>query len=286
MEELITRTTAAPVRTFKDARLNAAAEKLLKLHSKSAGTISKAYETASSALQNFNREAAEILGKVAAEKSYTLDGFKDIKDFAINGLNFDPRKVYTLVSAGAMYNAENVHENVKALSPDNYEAVKSVGLEALNAAAADGVDFASMTQKQLKEYAAEHKPDKPRKPRVMPLFDITIYGTDKVLSGYNSADMETALREMISPESPDSVEVLKLPSLKEPVENLSGDMPVEREVKRFLYMGNGRTLVAEFRPAVKLKTEKARKADKDRADMIQRMRDNGLSEEQIAAIIG
>ena len=209
-----------------------------------------------------------------------------MKDFAVNGLNFDPRKVYTLVSAGKVYNAEGVPDTIKALSPDNYEAVKAVGLEHLKKAAAEGVDFSAMTQKELKEYAAAHKADKPHKPKVMPIFDVTIYGTDKVFHGHNSADIETALREMISPESPDSVEVVKLPSIKEQLPLISGSLPQEREVRRFLYIGNGRAIVAEFRPAVKEKSEKAKKADKDRADMIERMRANGLTEEQIKNIIG
>ena len=286
MEELITRTTAAPVKTFKDPRLNAAAEKLVKLYSKTETNFTKARDAAAAAVESFNREAAVILGKIALEESYKLDGYKDVKDFAVNGLNFDPRKVYTLVSAGKVYNAEGIPETIKALSPDNYEAVKSVGLDHLKKAAAEGVDFSAMTQKELKEYAAAHKADKPHKPKVMPIFDVTIYGTDKVFHGHNSADMETALREMISPESPDAVEVVKLPSIKEQLPLISGSLPQEREVRRFLYIGNGRAIVAEFRPAVKEKSEKAKKADKDRADMIQRMRDNGLTEEQIKAIIG
>ena len=286
MEELITRTTAAPVKTFKDPRLNAAAEKLVKLYSKTETNFTKARDAAAAAVESFNREAAVILGKIALEESYKLDGYKDVKDFAVNGLNFDPRKVYTLVSAGKVYNAEGIPDTIKALSPDNYEAVKAVGLDHLKKAAAEGVDFSAMTQKELKEYAAAHKADKPHKPKVMPIFDVTIYGTDKVFHGHNSADMETALREMISPESPDAVEVVKLPSIKEQLPLISGTLPQEREVRRFLYIGNGRAIVAEFRPAVKEKSEKAKKADKDRADMIQRMRDNGLTEEQIKAIIG
>mgnify|MGYP003293277471 CR=1 FL=1 len=286
MEELITRTNTTPVKTFKDPRLNAAAEKLVKLYNKTETNFSKARDAAAAAVESFNREAAVILGKIAAEESYKADGFKDVKDFAVNGLNFDPRKVYTLVSAGKVYNAEGIPETIKALSPDNYEAVKAVGLEHLKKAAAEGVDFSAMTQKELKEYAAAHKADKPHKPKVMPLFDVTLYGSDKPRHGRAQADVETEIREAINPDAPDSVECVKLPSIKEQIPLVSGTLPQEREVRRYLYIGNGIARVYEFRPAVKEKSEKAKKADKDRADMIQRMRDNGLSEEQIKAIIG
>ena len=286
MEELITRTNTAPIKVFKDPRLNEAAQKLVKLHERKSKDFGKAKEEAQKAVESFNREAGAILGKIALEESYKADGFKDVKDFAVNGLYLDPRQVYTLVSFGKMYNDPEVPESIKGMTPDNFDAVKSVGIEHLKEAAEAGVDFSSMTQRELKEYAKEHKPDKPNKPKVMPIFDVSIYGTDKVFHGHNSADMETALREMISPDAPDSVEVLKLPSIKESLPLISGSLPQEREVRRFLYIGNGRAIVAEFRPAVKEKSEKAKKADKDRADMIQRMRDNGLSEEQIRAIIG
>lgn len=286
MEELITRDTNAPVRTFKDPRLNAAAEKLTKLYSKAQGTYTKAYDTAAAAIETFNRDAAVILGKIAAEESYKEDGFKDVKDFAVNGLNFDPRKVYTLVAAGKVYNAEGIPETIKALSPDNYEAVKAVGLEHLKKAAAEGVNFSAMTQKELREYAAAHKADKPHKTKVMPLFDVTLYGSDKTRHGRAQADVETEIREGINPDAPDSVECIKLPSIKEQIPLISGTLPQEREVRRYLYIGNGIARVYEFRPAVKEKSEKAKKADKDRADMIQRMRDNGLNEEQIKSILG
>lgn len=286
MEELITRTNAAPIKTFKNPALKAAADKLVNLYNKAQGTYAKAYDTAAAAVENFNREAAIILGKIASEESYKEDGFKDVKDFAVNGLNFDARKVYTLVAAGKVYNAEGIPETIKALSPDNYEAVKSVGLDHLKKAAAEGVDFSAMTQKELKEYAAAHKADKPRKPKIMPLFDVTLYGTDKTRHGWSQADVEAEIRESINPDAPDSVECLKLPSIKEPLPTLSGTLPQEREVRRYLYIGNGIARVYEFRPAVKEKSEKAKKADKDREAMIQRMRDNGLTEEQIVAIIG
>ena len=286
MEELITRTTAAPVKTFKDPRLNAAAEKLVKLYNKTETNFTKARDAAAAAVESFNREAAVILGKIAAEESYKLDGYKDVKDFAVNGLNFDPRKVYTLVSAGKVYNAEGIPDTIKALSPDNYEAVKSVGLEHLKKAAAEGVDFSAMTQKELKEYAAAHRADKPHKPKVMPLFDVTLYGSDKTRHGRAQADVETEIREAINPDAPDSVECVKLPSIKEPLPLVSGSLPQEIEVKRFLYLGNGIARVYEFRPVTKQKGEKAKKADEARAAMIQRMKDNGLTDEQIANIIG
>ena len=286
MEELIIRNTTTPIKTFKDARLNEAAQKLVKLHEKQSKSFGKAKEEAQKAVETFNREAGAILGKIAMEESYKQDGFKDVKDFAINGLYLDPRKVYTLVSYGKMYHDPEVPESIKGMTPDNFDAVKSVGIKHLKEAAESGVDFSSMTQKELKEYAKEHRQDKPHKPKVMPIFDVTIYGTDKVFHGHNSADMETALREMISPEAPDSVEVVKLPSIKEQLPLISGSLPQEREVKRFLYMGSGRAIVAEFRPAVKEKSEKAKKADQARADMIERMKANGLTDEQIANIIG
>lgn len=286
MEELITRSTSTPVRTFKDARLNAAADKLLKLYDKSEANISKARDAAANAVQNFNREASIIFGKIAEEKSYTLDGFKDVKDFAVHGLNFDPHKAYTLVAAGKLYNDPNAPATLKALSPDNYEAVKAVGLDHLKKAAAEGVDFAAMTQKELKEYAATHKADKPRKPKVMPLFDVTLYGSDKTRHGRAQADVETEIREAINPDAPDSVECIKLPSVKEQIPLISGKLPQEIEVRRYLYIGNGISRVYEFRPVQKVKGEKAKKADEARAAMIQRMKDNGLTDEQIAAIIG
>lgn len=286
MEELITRTTAAPVKTFKDPRLNAAAEKLVKLYSKTETNFTKARDAASAAVESFNREAAVILGKIALEESYKLDGYKDVKDFAVNGLNFDPRKVYTLVSAGKVYNAEGIPDTIKALSPDNYEAVKAVGLDHLKKAAAEGVDFSAMTQKELKEYAAAHKADKPHKPKVMPLFDVTLYGSDKTRHGRAQADVETEIREAINPDAPDSVECVKLPSVKEQLPLVSGSLPQEIEVRRYLYIGNGIARVYEFRPVTKQKGEKAKKADEARAAMIQRMKDNGLTDEQIANIIG
>lgn len=286
MEELITRNVTAPVRTFKDARLNDAAQKLVKLHEKSTTSFTKAYNTAAAAVETFNREAAVIFGKIAEEKSYTLDGFKDVKDFAVNGLNFDSRKAYTLVSAGKLYNDPEAPESLKALSPDNYEAVKAVGIDNLKKAAAEGVDFSAMTQRELKEYAAEHKAEKPHKTKVMPLFDVTLYGSDKTRHGRSQADVETEIREAINPEAPDSVECVKLPSVKEQLPLVSGTLPQEIEVKRYLYIGNGVARVYEFRPVTKQKGEKAKKADEARAAMIQRMKDNGLTDEQIAAIIG
>jgi len=286
MEELITRNTSTPVKMFKDARLNAAAQTLVRLYNKTETNFSKARDAAAAAVHDFNRQAAVIFGKIAEEKSYTLDGFKDVKDFAVNGLNFDPRKAYTLVSAGKLYNDPEAPETLKALSPDNYEAVKAVGLNELKKAAAAGVDFAGMTQKELKEYAAAHKADKSHKPKVMPLFDVTLYGSDKTRHGRAQADVETEIREAINPDTPDTVECIKLPSVKEQLPLISGNLPQEIEVRRYLYIGNGISRVYEFRPVQKVKGEKAKKADEARAAMIQRMKDNGLTDEQIAAIIG
>ena len=286
MEELIIRDVNAPVKAFKDARLNAAAKKLMDLYDKTESSFSKAREAATTAVQTFNREAAIIFGKIAEEKSYTLDGFKDVKDFAVNGLNFDSRKAYTLVAAGKLYNDLEAPATLKALSPDNYEAVKAVGLDELKKAAAEGVDFSAMTQKELKEYAASHKADKSHKPKVMPLFDVTLYGSDKVRHGRAQADVETEIREAINPDAPDTVECIKLPSVKEQLPLISGNLPQEIEVRRYLYIGNGISRVYEFRPVQKVKGEKAKKADKARAAIIQRMKDNGLTDEQIANIIG
>lgn len=286
MEELITRNVSKPVPTFKDARLTAAADKLVKLYDKSSVNLSKARDAAAAAVASFNREAALILGKVAEEKSYTLDGFKDVKDFAVRGLSFDAHKAYTLVAAGKLYMDKEAPEALKRLSPDNYEAVKSVGLEHLKEATAAGVDFAGMTQKQLKEYAACHKPEKKHKSTVLPLFDVTLYGSDKTRHARSQADVETEIREGINPDAPDTVECVKLPSYKEQLPNLSGSLPVEIEVKRFLYIGNGIARVYEFRPLQKAKSEKAKKADADRDAMVERMRKLGLSEEDIAKIVG
>ena len=288
--ELITRNAAAPAPVFKDKRLTAAAAELISLYEKEGASFKEASLNAAAAVDTFNRKAAEILGKVAAEKSYEKDGFKDVKDFAVRGLSFDARKVYTLIAAGRVYNDKEAPEALKKLSPANYEAIKAVGYDALKAAAAEGTDFASMTQKELKEYAASHKADKkPSKPRVLPTYDAHIYGSSRTFYGLLQADLELTIRNELSPDKPDEVECLSIPSYEEELPLLSGALPQKVKVTRFLYIGNGRTLVLELRPhdAARANAEKLKAAEKAKeADMFRAMVKNGLAPEKAAEILG
>ena len=284
--ELITRTAATPAPVFRDKRLTAAAVEILSLYDSEGSTFKEASNAAAAAVESFNKKAAEILGKVALEKSYEKDGFKDVKDFAVRGLSFDPRKVYTLISAGKVYNDPNAPESLKSLSPANYEAVKSVGYEALKAAAEEGVDFSAMTQKELKQYAADHKPvKKPQKPRILPTYDATIYGSGKTFYGFLQADLETALRETIDPEDPAAVECVALPSHEEELPLMAGTLPQKVKVLRYAYIGNGKVKVLELRPHDAAKEAAAAEAART-CEMLRAMVKNGLTPEKAAEILG
>lgn len=260
--------------SFKNPKLTAAAAEYLKLYDKTKAAIDTAQARGLKAIEDYSRKTAVMLATLERDKALSEDGYKSPNDFAVKALGLKSGTASQLVTAGRMYISDKASASVKALSPANYRAVATIPMDKLNADMEAGTISPESKQSDLKAYAAANADSKGKdKPQVLKRYDAYITGTDKPFPKVTETDMGLAIREMMTGNDPDAdePEVIKLPS------------DADKNPRR-LYLTPARALVVTFKPLTEQGTKKATAATR-REQMIQRMKANGLSDEQIAAIL-
>lgn len=135
-------------RTFKDDRLAKATQR-----------ITAIYNDAAKYADTKNREIAKILGEVADKKAYEKDGFKSVADYASKVFGIATQNAYALARAGKVYNDNNAHPELKAMSPSKIAELSAVDTKVVNSALEAGEITHESTQKALREFADKVKTD-------------------------------------------------------------------------------------------------------------------------------
>lgn len=145
--------------TFKSAALNDATKKIIAL-----------YKDATTFVDNKNREMAKILATVATAKSYELDGFKSVADYAKQTFGIDRQNAYSLASAGKVYNNAKANAELKAMSPSKLAELSRVDEKVVENAIKDGKISKNSTQKELRDFANENTKKDSEKPKIEPTY--------------------------------------------------------------------------------------------------------------------
>lgn len=135
--------------TFQDPRLQKATAKILSI-----------YHDAAKYADKKNREIAKILAAVKEEKSYEVDGFSSVGDYAGKVFGISSVNAYKLATAGAVYNNPDAPEIMKQFSPSKLAELSRVPEEALKLAIDSQVITPETTQKELREFARQNAPAK------------------------------------------------------------------------------------------------------------------------------
>lgn len=150
---------------FKDARLKAATDKIVAI-----------YHGAVEYADKKNREIAQILSKVKTERSYEVDGFKSVADYAYQVFDLNKSNSYALASAGDVYNDKGASPELKQFSTSKLAAIASVPREKIEADVKAGVISASTSQGELKDYATKNAPKKADKVHVLTMYKAVVNG--------------------------------------------------------------------------------------------------------------
>lgn len=258
--------------SFKNEKLKAATIEHIKRYEKAQGAIVTAIRRRDEVVDKYYRDTAVMLARLEKDGSLSEDGYKSPNDFAIKALGFKSGTASQLVTAGRMYLSDKASAEVKALSPANYRTVATIPLDKLNADMEAGTIKPDSKQNELKAYAQANIESK-TKPVVLKRYDAYIHGSEKPFHKVTEADMTLVLLEELTGNSPDAKEpeVVKLPS------------DADKNPRR-LIIGENRILLVTFKPITEDGANKSAKLTK-REQMIQRMKANGLSDEQIAEIL-
>lgn len=232
----------AAAQTFKDERLTKATQR-----------ITAIYSDAAKYADTKNREIAKILGEVANKKAYEADGFKSVADYASTVFGIARQNAYALANAGKVYNDNNAHPELQAMSPSKLAELATVDIEAVNAALENGEITHDTTQKALREFANKAKVDKEgEKPVVLDIFTarpciphITEEMADtfsmvKTLDDWDDFFMDYVVYSVPTTVPASPVEIVKLPKGK--VDTTSNKATVNRR----LYFNRDFSIVVEF----------------------------------------
>lgn len=107
-----------------------------------------------------NREIASILSIIKEGKTYEMDGFKSIAEYAEKTFGMKKQNAYSLASAGDIYNSSEASDSLKAFSPSKLAELSSLKPMELNEAIENGDIAPSTTQKELREYVKSKSPAK------------------------------------------------------------------------------------------------------------------------------
>lgn len=151
------------------------------------------------------REVAKILGRVSTAEAYKVDGFKSVEDYAQKVLDMPKATAYALAAYGRAINDPKANKKLLEMSPFNFDAIKSLGIPAINAALESGEIDPDMTQKELKEYRNAHKPES-GKAKILPRFNVTDLYSGKGYDNALESDMDEAMRGVYG-----DIEIIKLP---------------------------------------------------------------------------
>lgn len=139
-----------PIPAFKDTRLLTATHEIVAIYRET-----MEYAAAQSTA------IAKVLGKVASEKSYEADGFKSVADYAAETFHMSRSTAYAYAKAGSMYNDETAPKALHETSYSKLAAISALPAENVKAAFESGELTPEMSQAEFKDYAAQHKLDKP-----------------------------------------------------------------------------------------------------------------------------
>lgn len=184
-----------------------ATDEIFAIYGKAGAEVDALRAKANRKKDEIGREVAKILGRVSTAEAYKVDGFKSVEDYAQKVLDMPKATAYALAAYGRAINDPKANKRLLEMSPFNFDAVKSLGLPAINAALESGEISPDMTQKELKEYRDAHKPES-GKAKILPRFNVTDLYSGK---GYENAlenDMDEAMRGVYG-----DIEIIKLPKM-------------------------------------------------------------------------
>ena len=215
------------------------------------------------------RAVAKILGRVSTAEAYKVDGFKSVEDYAQRVLEMPKATAYALAAYGRAINDPKANKKLFEMSPFNFDAIKSLGLPAINAALDSGDISPDMTQKELKEYRDAHKPEN-AKAKILPRFNVTDLYSGKGYENTPEIDMDEAMRGVYG-----DIEIIKLPKVE------GGNAP---EIRK-LYITPKAPIILHFFK-VNEKSTKAVKASARDIAAARKMGELGMSAAAINDILG
>lgn len=223
-------------KTFKDARLTQATNK-----------IAKIYTDAALYAEQKNREIAKILDGIATGKLYEKDGFKSVADYANQIFNLSKSNAYALASAGRVYNDEKAPESLKAITPHKLAAVAQVDRTKLVKAINDGTLSPTASEKDFKAFAQENKPADKSKPELVKDYRIRLIAAPALnIDTSAHKPIEMWLDELKAlPQFNGKPELVKLPNGYDPFPN--GTMPKKATLIRRLLISHDFALTIEFK---------------------------------------
>lgn len=256
--------------TLKSPELKKATDAIVarfdKYRSETAGLIGKVNKATESA----GRDIGKLLADVESSGCYKVDGFTTVPKYAEAVLGMPVSTASALLRYGAMLNDPDMPDEIKALPWSNYDAVKSAGKQALIDGVKSGEINASSTQRELKDYAAKVNADKPKKPKVLPRWNVCNLYTGKTYSGITEPEVDESLRQVYG-----DIEIVKLPAVD------GENAPALRK----LYIAPDSAIIMHFFKYDE-KSTKANTAKADNMAKARRMAEHGLEADEINDILG
>ena len=256
--------------TLKSPELSKATDAIVarydKYRSETAGLIGKVNKATESA----GRDIGKLLANVESSGCYKVDGFTTVPKYAEAVLGMPVSTASALLRFGAMLNDPDMPDAIKALPWSNYDAVKSAGKQALIDGVKSGEISENSTQRELKDYAAKVNADKPRKPKVLPRWNVCNLYSGKSYSGITEAEVDESIKQVYG-----DIEIVKLPAV-------DGDgAPALRK----LYIAPDSAIIMHFFKYDE-KSTKAATAKSDNIEKARGMAKHGLDAEAINDILG
>ena len=256
--------------TLKSPELNKATDAIVarfdKYRVETAGLIGKVNKATESA----GRDIGKLLASVESSGCYKVDGFTTVPKYAETVLGMPTSTASALLRYGAMLNDPDMPDEIKALPWSNYDAVKSAGKQALIEGVKSGEISSTSTQRELKDYAAKVNADKPRKPKVLPKWNVCDLYSGKSYSGILESEVDESIKAVYG-----DVEIVKLPALE-------GDgVPDLRK----LYITSKMAIIMHFFKYDE-KSSKAASAKSDNMAKARTMAEHGLDADEINGILG
>ena len=256
--------------TLKSPELNKATDAIVarydKYRSETAGLIGKVNKATESA----GRDIGKLLANVESSGCYKVDGFTTVPKYAEAVLGMPVSTASALLRYGAMLNDPDMPDAIKALPWSNYDAVKSAGKQALIDGVKSGEISENSTQRELKDYAAKVNADKPRKPKVLPRWNVCNLYTGKNYSGITESEVDDSIRQVYG-----DIEIVKLPAV-------DGDgAPALRK----LYIAPDSAIIMHFFKYDE-KSTKAATAKSENMEKARTMAKHGLDADEINGILG
>lgn len=246
-----------------------ATDEIFAIYGKAGAEVDALRAKANRKKDEIGREVAKILGRVSTAEAYKVDGFKSVEDYAQKVLDMPKATAYALAAYGRAINDPKANKKLLEMSPFNFDAIKSLGLPAINAALDSGEISPDMTQTELKEYRDAHKPES-GKAKVLPRFNVMDLYSGKGYENALESDMDEAMRGVYG-----DIEIVKLPKME------GDDAPDIRK----LYLTSKTPIILHFFK-ISEKSTKAVKASARDLAAARKMGELGMSAAAINDILG